>query len=105
MTTHSRLAANAGKGGDAIGWMASTPLIAGRSSRYAQGGAVSHSHLFHGHFPDARGGSTAAGDNDAGVFLARITSGGGSRDSAGGMGDNMSSKIARWTGYTISAAY
>ena len=85
--------------------MASTPLIAGRSSRYAQGGAVSHSHLFHGHFPDARGGSTAVGDNDAGVFLARITSGGGSRDSAGGMGDRMSSNIARWTGNLISAAY
>ena len=59
--------------------MASTPLIAGRSSRYAQGSAVSHSHLFHGHFPDARGGSTVVGDSDAGVFLARITSGGGSR--------------------------
>ena len=51
--------------------MASTPLIAGRSSRYAQSGAVSHPHLFHGHFPNASGGSTVAGDSDAGVFFWR----------------------------------
>ena len=48
--------------------MASKPLIAGRSSRNAQGSAVSHPHLFHVHFSDASGGSTATRDSDAGFF-------------------------------------
>ena len=48
--------------------MTSTPLIVERSPRSAQGAAVSHPHLFHVHFPDASGSSTATGDSDAGVF-------------------------------------
>ena len=51
--------------------MVSTPLIARRSPRNAQGGAVSHPHLFHVHYPDANGGLTAIGDSDAGVFFWR----------------------------------
>ena len=39
-TTYSGLAAGAGKGGDATGRMASTPLIAGRSPRNAHGNVL-----------------------------------------------------------------
>ena len=85
--------------------MASTPLIARRSPRNALGGAVSHSHLFHVHFPDANGSSTATGDSDAGVFLAQTLSKVGSRDGAGGMGDRMSPSLSKWTGNTFSVAY
>ena len=67
--------------------MACTAIIAWRATRNAQGGVVSHPHLLHVHFPDASGCSTATGDSDAGVFLARILSGGGKRDGTGGMGD------------------
>ena len=85
--------------------MASTPLIAGWSPRNAQGGVVSHPHLFHVHFLGASGGSTTTGDSDAGVFLERTLFGGGSRDNTGGMGDRMSPDISRWTGNTFSVAY
>ena len=103
-TTNSGLAAGVGKGGDATGRMASTPLIAGRLPRPAQGGAVSHPHLFHVHFLDAGGGLTATGDSDAGVLLARTPSGGGSRGGTGGMGDRMSSGFSRWIGSTSFVA-
>ena len=95
-TTNSGLAASVGKGGDATGRMASTPLIAGRSPRPTQGCAV--------HFLDAGGGLTATGDSDAGVLLARTPSGGGSRGGAGGMGDRMSSGFSRWIGSTSFVA-
>ena len=101
--TNSGLAASVGKGGDAIGRMASTPLIAGRLPRLAQGGAVSHPHLFHVHFPDAGGGSTTTGDINAGVLLAQTLSGGGLRGGAGGMGDRMSSAFSRRIGSTSFA--
>ena len=80
------------------------PFIAGRSPCPAQGGAVSHPHLFHVYFPDAGGGSTTTGDSDAGVLLARTPSGGGSRGGAGGMGDRMSSSFSRQIGSTSSVA-
>ena len=79
------------------------PFIAGRSPCPAQGGAVSHPHLFHVHFPDAGGGLTATGDNDAGVLLAWTPSGGGSRGGAGGMGDRRSSGFSRRIGSTSVA--
>ena len=105
LTTNSGLAAGVGKGRDAPGRMASTPLIAGRSPHIVQGNAISHPHLFHVHFLDASEGSRATGDSDAGVFLARTLFGGGSRDGAGGMGDRMSLGFSRRIGSTSSAAY
>ena len=71
------------------GRTASMSLIVGRSPHPAEGGAVSHLLLFHVHFPDVGGGSTATGDSDAGVLLERIPFGGGSRGNADGMGDRM----------------
>ena len=76
-TTNPGLAAGVGKGGDTTGRMACTPLIAGRSPHTAQGGAVSHPHLFHVHFLDVGGGSTATRDSDVGVLLAPTPSGEG----------------------------
>ena len=85
--------------------MACTAIIAWRVTRNAQGGAVSHPHLLHVHFPDASGGATATGDSDAGVFMARILSRGGKRDGVGDMRDRMSPGLSRRTGSTVSATY
>ena len=44
-------------------------FIAGRATRNAQGGVISHPHLLHVHLSDASGGATATGVCDAGFFF------------------------------------
>ena len=85
--------------------MAGTAFIAGRATRNAQGGVISHPYQLHVHLSDASGGATATGVNDAGFFLARIMSGGGKRDGVGDVGDRLSSGLSRRTGSTVFATY